>query len=300
MQTFLGNGARDFSGEGPTAQGIGAAIAAEFESNSGGPPLANGLASGWTLDADRNVQGKNSVSAAITTTVAGDANLVFTANPWISGLVLGQSILLSVGANGATVEEVIISKNNLPAIGAGPTTVKLVNPVVTSGSTFGLYDAFGPNMPLTQSVVGVEDAVIFTYNPNAPDPKRPLSPLMGNFDTAALLTLTAQAAGTINSADQTNYNGRGAQVVFDMTVATTTSVVINLQGKDLASGKYYNILSSAAITTAVTTQLTAYPGAPVTANISTPQPLPRVWRVQAVITGGTSAATATVGASVIV
>jgi hypothetical protein len=85
-----------------------------------------------------------------------------------------------------------------------------------------------------------------------------------------------------------------------MTVATTTSVVINIQGKDAASGKYYTLLSSAAITTAITTVLTLYPGAPSTANVSSPQVLPRTWRVQAVVTGGGSAATATVGASVIV
>lgn len=300
IQSFLGNQERDFSGEGPAAQGIGAAIATEFESNSGGPPLTTGLASGWTLDADRNVQGKNNVSMAITTTVAGDASLVFAGNPWISGLIVGQQILLSVGANGAAVEEVIVSKNNVPAVGAGPTTVKLVNPVVTSSSTFALFDAFGLNMPLTQTVIGVEDACIFLYNPNAIDPKRPLSPMMGNYDTAALITLAGQAAGTVNSADQTNYNGRGAQIIFDMTVATTTSVVISIQGKDPVSGKYYNILSSAAITTVSTNQLTVYPGAPVTANLSTSQPLPRTWRVQAVVTGGASAATATVGASVIV
>ena len=136
IQTFLGNQERDFSGEQQSAQGIGAAIATEFESNSGGPPLATGLPSGWTLDADRNVQGKNNQQMAITSTVAADASLAFTGNPWTSGLVVGQSIILSATANGAAVETVIVSKNNTPAAGAGPTTVKIVNPVVTTASTF--------------------------------------------------------------------------------------------------------------------------------------------------------------------
>src|ERR1700677_1141665 len=42
VQTFLQNQQRDFSGEGPSMTGIGANIAVDIESNSGGPPLSTG------------------------------------------------------------------------------------------------------------------------------------------------------------------------------------------------------------------------------------------------------------------
>lgn len=118
-----------------------------------------------------------------------------------------------------------------------------------------------------------------------------------NMDTASLVTLTAAAAGTTNSADQTNYNGRGLQLVIDITAATAMTLTINIQGKDAASGKYYTILSSAALAAIGTTNLTVYPGATVAANVSNGQPLPRTWRVQTVVTG--TSVTATLGASVI-
>lgn len=121
----------------------------------------------------------------------------------------------------------------------------------------------------------------------------------GNVDTGtALVTLAAQAAGTVNSADQTNYNGRGVQVTVDITAATAMTLTVNIQVKDLASGKYVTVLSSTALAGIGTTLLTVYPGAAVAANISAPLPIGRTWRVQAVVTG--TSVTATVGASVIV
>lgn len=134
-------------------------------------------------------------------------------------------------------------------------------------------------------------AIGFTFNGAS------LDRLRGNIDTAALVTLSAAAAGTTNSSDQTNYNGRGVQIVVDITAATAMTLTVNIQGKDAASGKYYTILASAAFAATGTNQLTVYPGAAVTANVSINQPLPRVWRVQAVVTG--TSVTATVGASVI-
>lgn len=122
--------------------------------------------------------------------------------------------------------------------------------------------------------------------------------LRGNVNAGALVTLAAQAAGTVNSADQTNYNGRGAQVSVNVSAITTATLTINIQGKDSVSGVYYTLLSSTALATTGLTNLTVYPGVPVTANASTPQVLPRTWRVQAVVTG--TSVTATVGASVIV
>lgn len=120
-----------------------------------------------------------------------------------------------------------------------------------------------------------------------------------NIDTTTLVVLAAAAAGTVNSPDLANIQGRGVQVVVDLTTMTTATVTVHVQGKDAASGKYYDILVSAGLTMVATTNLTVYPGAATTANASSPQPLPRVWRVSVVVTGGSAAATGTVGASVI-
>lgn len=118
--------------------------------------------------------------------------------------------------------------------------------------------------------------------------------------TTTLVVLAAAAAATYVSDDQLNETGRGVAVVFDTTIATTTSAVLKIQGKDLVSGKYYDLLTGAAVTTATTNTYTLYPGVTVAPNVAVSAPLPRVWRVSIAVTGGSSALTGTVGANVTV
>lgn len=122
-----------------------------------------------------------------------------------------------------------------------------------------------------------------------------------NEDTAALVTLAAASAGG-NSADQTNLVGRGVKLAIDITAITGTgpTLTVKIQGKDAASGKYYDILSSAALSAAGTTVLEVYPGIANAANAAQGVTLPKTWRVSYAIGGTTPAVTATVGASVIV
>jgi hypothetical protein len=120
----------------------------------------------------------------------------------------------------------------------------------------------------------------------------------GNFDTAALITAAA-ATTTQTSADQTNYNGRGVTVVLDMTNVGTGSVNLTIQGKDVASGKYYTLLAGAAVVTNVTNVYTVYPAVTAAANVSANSPLPRTWRV-VVTANNANPTTFTVGASVLV
>jgi len=123
-------------------------------------------------------------------------------------------------------------------------------------------------------------------------------PQKSNNDTnAALITLTAQGAGTVNGADQINTNGRGVVVGINTTVDAAGSYVVNIQGKDIVSGQYYTIATTPAIAAAAFSTLTVYPGITTTANVAVSSVLPRTWRVQAVITAGPI--TATVGSSVI-
>lgn len=122
----------------------------------------------------------------------------------------------------------------------------------------------------------------------------------GNLDTGALITGAAAAAG-VNLADQSNVNGRGLQLTIDVTAitGTTPSLTVTIQGKDTASGKYFTLLASAALTGVGTTVLRVYPGLVAAANLTANDILSRTWRVVTVIAGTTPAVTYTVGASVI-
>lgn len=120
---------------------------------------------------------------------------------------------------------------------------------------------------------------------------------MESTDTVApLLTLTAQGAGTVNSPSSVNPWGRGVTIGINTTVDAAGSYLVNIQGLDVASGTFYTIASTAAIAAVGFQTLTVYPGITATANVSVNAPLPRTWRVQAVVTTGPISAT--VGASV--
>lgn len=97
-------------------------------------------------------------------------------------------------------------------------------------------------------------------------------------------TILASAArtATTNSADFTNYNAKGIKVVIDVTVdPAAASVVFDIEGKDSVSGKYYSLLTSAAIVAVGTTVLTVFPGVSETANVKASDMLPRTYRVTA-------------------
>lgn len=122
--------------------------------------------------------------------------------------------------------------------------------------------------------------------------------ICSNVDLGALITLTAAGAGTTNGLDQINNNGRGVSVVLDITAKTgTIDVVVNIQTKDVASGKYITLLSSASKTATGTTRLVVYPTITASANVIAQDLLGEVWRVQVVCgTGSSPVTTCTVGA----
>lgn len=114
----------------------------------------------------------------------------------------------------------------------------------------------------------------------------------------AELTLFASAARTTlqATADQTNYGYQGIIVIIVATAKTATpSVTFTLEGKDPASGTYYTILASAAVTDAGTTILRAYPGAVASANAAVDDRLPLTWRVSVTV-GDADSLTYSVGA----
>lgn len=94
-------------------------------------------------------------------------------------------------------------------------------------------------------------------------------------------TLLASAARTasVQSSDQTNYNGRGLFIHIKVTAVTATpSIAVAIEGKN-AAGVYFNLLTSAAITTVSDNLLIVAPWAAETANVSTAKMVPRTWRV---------------------
>ena len=97
-------------------------------------------------------------------------------------------------------------------------------------------------------------------------------------------TIYASAARTASPSASTLLNRfeKGVQVFIDVTAtAATPSVVFRVQGKDGVSGKWYNLLESAAITAVGTTLLRVEPGATEAANTVAAANVPRVWRVTA-------------------
>ena len=117
-------------------------------------------------------------------------------------------------------------------------------------------------------------------------------------DLGALSTFSAAGAGTTLSADQDNPSSRGVAVVIDITAKSgTIDVVVTIQKKDKASGKYIDVLSSASLTVVGTTVLTMHPDLTAAANSIAKDVLPEQWRVRIVSGAGvTPSFTATVGA----
>ena len=107
------------------------------------------------------------------------------------------------------------------------------------------------------------------------------------------------ATTTQTTPDLTNLVGRGVKAVLDVTAIGTGSITLTLQGKDLASGKYYTLLSGAAVITNGTNVYELYPGIASVTNVAANTALPRTWRV-VVTANNANAASYTVGTSVLV
>lgn len=102
---------------------------------------------------------------------------------------------------------------------------------------------------------------------------------VGNRDQRLLESQVRTA--TNSTTNQLNDFMSGIHVVLDVTInaGTAASIVLKIQGFDVASGKYYDLLASAAVTAVGTTIYKVFPSAPVTTNVSANDILPYKWRV---------------------
>ena len=90
---------------------------------------------------------------------------------------------------------------------------------------------------------------------------------------------SASRTTTQTGPDERNSYHRGLYVVLDMTTVGTGSVTLTIQGKDIASGKYYTVLAGAAVTTNSTNIYKVYPGLTASANAVANEVLPSTYRI---------------------
>lgn len=97
----------------------------------------------------------------------------------------------------------------------------------------------------------------------------------------AVLLASAARTATPAAADLTNFGARGIRVVLDITVDTggLGSVTVAINGKDPASGKYYNLLTSASKSAVATTVLVVYPTITASANLIAQDVLPQTFQI---------------------
>ena len=112
-------------------------------------------------------------------------------------------------------------------------------------------------------------------------------------NVAATGLASAARTASTQTADQTNYNGRGAQVILDVTATPNDAqtLQITIEAKDPVTSKYvqmaaFTALVASAIGATATTATyiyTVYPGAAETIAAAAHElqalPLPRTWRV---------------------
>lgn len=113
-----------------------------------------------------------------------------------------------------------------------------------------------------------------------------------------VLPLAARTA-SVDSVVFENMEGRGVKVVIDVTAETDTpDITVKVQGRDHVSGKFYDLITSATISSTGTTVLTVYPGITAATNVSVSDVLPRFWRVS-VAADDTDSMTYSIGACTI-
>ncbi len=112
----------------------------------------------------------------------------------------------------------------------------------------------------------------------------------------ALLLASASRTATVYTDGQHNLRARGVIVSINVSVAGTGSITTAIERFEPSTGTWVAMLTSAAITTAVRTELTIYPGFTPAANVTASAVLPRLWRVS-VTHGNANAISYSVGVS---
>jgi hypothetical protein len=191
----------------------------------------------------------------------------------------------STGAPGPDVNILPIKftaiAGSVAPVSSGVLTVNTVNLADTGGNNIQVSDGTFPWRQMVVDALG-----------NAQ-----VKPTTSGLDT----TLIASAAFTTTqtTADQINLYGTGVRVVLDVTVAGTGSITLEIDAKDVASGKYVAQLTGVAVTTISTNTYVIYPGLIAVANATASDALAHTWRVK-VVANNANTITYSVGASILI
>lgn len=110
---------------------------------------------------------------------------------------------------------------------------------------------------------------------------------------APIINMVGQAAGTVNSPAQTSIANNGADCTISGLVSTGgPSVTFAIQGFDAIANAWQTRVISGSLTAPANATISLHTGNQITSlptgiSAAAALPLPRVWRVQAVVTGGT-------------
>lgn len=104
---------------------------------------------------------------------------------------------------------------------------------------------------------------------------------MSRYDNEeAIILASAARTTTQTSADLDNVGGHASlMVILDVTNAGTGSVTVSIDGKDPASGKYFNLLTGSAVIANSTTVYRVSPYIAAVANSIAQSNLPKKFRI---------------------
>lgn len=117
---------------------------------------------------------------------------------------------------------------------------------------------------------------------------------------STVLPSASRSALTVNSVDQKNCCWRGGHFIFNVSSWASGVYTPHIQGKDPASGTYYDILVGPAITTPFastpfTLRMLIYPGGVAGSATAITDFLPQTWRVQLIGTSSPISMSMSVG-----
>jgi hypothetical protein len=110
-----------------------------------------------------------------------------------------------------------------------------------------------------------------------------------NVREVSLLT-SASRTTTQTSVDQFNdFGTKGAlAVILDVTATTTGALTVTIDAKDPVSGKYYNLLTGAAVNTVSTNRYTVGPSIAAVANVNAQTYIPSTFRIVVTVADATA------------
>jgi hypothetical protein len=203
-------------------------------------------------------------------------NVAVTAGSGVSiaaddiGGVHHQRVKLGIGANGVAVDAEPADNDSKSSTAILSTGLMLAGAGGVMNRGRDMSAVFGDAAYSTG--VGLPIATPLLYNGATFDRQR------GN--TEGTLLASAARTTTVSTAVQTNYNGRGAHLILDITTAGTGNLILILVGQYPPVGVTRVVASSTTITTTGRTMIELYPGigaATSEANFRISGALPRTW-----------------------